>query len=81
MIGKTVSLGYGVTLICAALMGFAIQRRITFAVAAVGEISQSGRCTKLVVLTEAALCVSSFILLAKSLGFVTGTSRSVDLTI
>ncbi len=56
--------------ICAALMGFAIQRGATCAVAAVGEVVHNGTTTKIVALAEAALWVAGGLLTARALGFL-----------
>ncbi|OYU33779.1 YeeE/YedE thiosulfate transporter family protein [Novosphingobium sp. PASSN1] len=74
-------LAFAVATVCAALMGFAIQRGATCAVAAVGEIAQSGKYTKLVALAEAAFWVSSGILLAQSLGFFPALPKGYDVTV
>jgi toxin CptA len=62
------SLTFLLAAICAALMGYAIQRGATCTVAAVGEIVQEGRAGKLVALGEAALWVAGGLLMARALG-------------
>lgn len=59
-----------ISLICAALMGYAIQRGATCTVAAVGEIIESGTTHRLVALMEAALWVAGGLLIARQLGIV-----------
>jgi toxin CptA len=56
--------------ICAALMGFAIQRGATCTVAAVGEVVHEGKTTKIVALGETALWVAGGLLAARALGFL-----------
>jgi hypothetical protein len=56
--------------ICAALMGFAIQRAATCTVAAVGEVVHNGTTTKIVALAETALWVAGGLLTARALGFL-----------
>ena len=53
---------------CAGLMGFAIQRGATCMVAAVEEIIESRRTTRILALAEAALWVSGGLLLARLVG-------------
>lgn len=59
-----------ISLICAALMGYAIQRGATCTVAAVSEIIESGTTHRLVALMEAALWVAGGLLVARQLGIV-----------
>lgn len=75
------SVTFAVAILCAALMGFAIQRGATCAVAAVGEIVQTGKASKLIALVEAALWVSSGVILAQGLGRVTHLPLGYDVTI
>ncbi len=56
--------------ICAALMGFAIQRGATCTVAAVGEVVHKGTTTKIVALAETALWVAGGLLTTRALGFL-----------
>ena len=56
--------------ICAALMGFAIQRGATCTVAAVGEVVHKGTTTKIVALAETALWVAGGLLVARALGLL-----------
>ncbi len=56
--------------ICAALMGFAIQRGATCTVAAVGEVVHQGTTTKIIALAETALWVAGGLLAARALGFL-----------
>jgi toxin CptA len=59
-----------ISLICAALMGYAIQRGATCTVAAIGEIVENGTFHRLLALMEAALWVAGGLLLARQLGLV-----------
>ncbi len=59
-----------ISLICAALMGYAIQRGATCTVAAVGEIVESRSAHRLTALTEAALWVAAGLLIARQFGIV-----------
>lgn len=61
-------MGFALALACAALMGFAIQRGSTCTVAAVDEWRQTRRCTRLVAMVEAALCVAVGLWLARQGG-------------
>jgi Sulphur transport len=56
--------------VCAALMGFAIQRGATCTVAAVGEVVQKGTTRKIRALAETALWVAGGLLTARALGFL-----------
>ena len=56
--------------VCAALMGFAIQRGATCTVAAVGEVVHKGTTTKIVALAETCLWVAGGLLTARALGFL-----------
>ncbi len=64
------SLAFVLAAVCAALMGFAIQRGATCTVAAVGEIVEKGTTTKIVALAETALWVAGGLLTARALGFL-----------
>ncbi len=64
------SFAFFLATICAALMGFAIQRGATCTVAAVGEVVHNGRTTKIVALAETALWVAGGLLAARALGFL-----------
>jgi Sulphur transport len=54
--------------VCAALMGYAIQRGATCTVAAVGEIVREGTANRLIAMGEAALWVAGGLLIARALG-------------
>lgn len=56
--------------ICAALMGFAIQRGATCTVAAVGEIVHNGTASRTLALAETSLWVAGGLLTAQVLGFL-----------
>ncbi|MFM9853136.1 MAG: YeeE/YedE thiosulfate transporter family protein [Sphingomonadaceae bacterium] len=56
--------------VCAALMGYAIQRGATCTVAAVGEIVREGTTKRLVALAETSLWVAGGLLTARALGFL-----------
>jgi toxin CptA len=56
--------------VCAALMGFAIQRGATCTVAAVGEVVQKGTTRKIGALAETSLWVAGGLLTARALGFL-----------
>lgn len=58
------------SLACAAVMGFAIQRGATCAVAAVAEIFDQRRITRIIALGEAALWVAGAFLIARATGVV-----------
>jgi Sulphur transport len=62
------SVAFAVAVICAALMGYAIQRGATCTVAAVAEIAHDGTAKRLVALAEAALWVAGGLLVARALG-------------
>jgi hypothetical protein len=64
------SLTFFLAAICAALMGYAIQRGATCTVAAVGEIVGEGTAYKLMALAEAALWVAGGMLVARNLGLI-----------
>ena len=63
-----VALAFGVSALCAALMGFAIQRGATCTVAAVDELVTRKRATRLVALVEASRWVLAGLLIARALG-------------
>ncbi len=65
------SLPFLLAAICAALMGFAIQRGATCTVAAVGEIFREGKASRLIALAETALWVAGGLLTARALGVLT----------
>lgn len=58
---------FGGALLCAAVMGFAIQRGATCAVAAVSEITSSRSCKRLLAMAEASLYVGGGLLIAQRL--------------
>jgi uncharacterized membrane protein YedE/YeeE len=61
------SLAFGIALVCAGVMGYAIQRGATCTVAAVDEIVTQRTCGRLLGLVEAALWVAGGLLVAQSL--------------
>lgn len=61
------SLSFAGALLCAAVMGFAIQRGATCAVAAVSEITSSRSCSRLRAMAEASLYVCGGLLIAQRL--------------
>lgn len=61
------SLAFAVAAACAGVMGFAIQRGGTCAVAAVDELVSQGRATRLAALAEASLWVAGGLLVAQAL--------------
>jgi Sulphur transport len=64
------SLPFLLAAISAALMGFAIQRGATCAVAAVGEVVQVGTTKRIVALAETSLWVAGGLLTARALGLL-----------
>lgn len=56
--------------VCAALMGFAIQRGATCTVAAVGEVVHKGSAYRIIALAEASLWVTGGLLIALALGYL-----------
>lgn len=58
--------------ICAALMGYAIQRGATCTVAAVYEIVREGTAKRLIAMGEAALWVAGGLLIARAVGLTVG---------
>ncbi len=64
------SLAFGVALVCAALMGFAITRGATCMVAAVDQIVRHGRASRLVAMGEASLWVAGGMTLAVAAGLM-----------
>lgn len=62
------SMAFGVAFLCAALMGFAIQRGATCTVAAVDEVLSKGSAKRLTALVEASVWVAGGLLVAKALG-------------
>lgn len=64
------SFAFLLAVVCAALMGFAIQRGATCTVAAVGEVVEKGTATKIIALAEACLWVAGGLLIARALGFL-----------
>jgi hypothetical protein len=67
-------------LLCAAIMGLAIQRGGTCTVAAMDELLTTGRPTRLMAMIEAALWVGGGLLLAQGLGFVAALPAGFVLT-
>jgi toxin CptA len=66
--------------VCAALMGFAIQRGATCTVAAVGEVVERGTATKIIALAETCLWVAGGLLAARALGFLPNLPGGFALT-
>lgn len=66
--------------ICAALMGYAIQRGATCMVAAVSEIVDEGKASRLIALAETALWVAGGLLIAHALGLTVGLPTSFAIT-
>jgi toxin CptA len=64
------SVTFLIAALCAALMGYAIQRGATCTVAAVGEIVEKGSAKRLLALGEASLWVAGGLLIARSLGLI-----------
>ena len=62
------ALAFGVSALCAAVMGFAIQRGATCTVAAVDELVTQRRGTRLIAIVEASVWVVAGLLLARALG-------------
>jgi hypothetical protein len=67
-----IGLGLGLATVCAALMGFAIQRGATCTVAAVDEIVRNRSARRLTSLAEAALWVAGGLVVARAVGVVPG---------
>ncbi len=65
------SVTFLVAALCAALMGYAIQRGATCTVAAVAEIARDGSAKRLIALGEAALWVAGGLLVARAMGLTT----------
>jgi hypothetical protein len=74
------SLAFVIAALCAALMGFAIQRGATCAVAAVAEIAHSGSTNRLVALGETALWVAGCMFIARVLGLLPALPGGYALT-
>lgn len=64
------TVGFAVSLLCALVMGYAIQRGATCTVAAVSQVVETGRCGRFFGLLEAALWVAGGLLLARAFGFL-----------
>lgn len=64
------STAFVIAFVCAALMGFSIQRGATCTVAAVGEIVRRGTTNRLVALAEASLWVAGGLALAHVIGLL-----------
>jgi Sulphur transport len=69
-----------VAIVCAALMGFSIQRGATCTVAAVGEIVHDGTARRSVALAEAALWVAGGLLIARVAGLTPGLPSGFSIT-
>jgi hypothetical protein len=72
MMVSLASTAFVVAVVCAALMGYAIQRGATCIVAAVGEIVHEGKANRLIALGEASLWVAGGLLIARALGLTVG---------
>jgi hypothetical protein len=64
------SMGFAISLLCALVMGYAIQRGATCTVAAVSQVCEQGRWGRFAGLMEAALWVAGGLLLARAFGFL-----------
>jgi len=73
-------LGFAVAFICATLMGFAIQRGGTCLVAAVDELVNKRRASRLIALGEASLLVAAGIIAAQLLGSLPMAPKAFALT-
>jgi hypothetical protein len=73
-------LALAVSVICAAIMGFAIQRGGTCLVAAVDEVVSKRRATRLLALGEASLLVAAGMVSAQLLGLLPATPHAFALT-
>jgi Sulphur transport len=62
--------GFAISLLCALVMGYAIQRGATCTVAAVGQVFEQGRWDRFAGLMEAALWVAGGLLLARAFGIL-----------
>lgn len=65
-----VTAGFAISLLCALVMGYAIQRGATCTVAAVSQLVEQGQWGRFVGLMEAALWVAGGLLLARAVGFL-----------
>ena len=65
-----VTAGFAISLICALVMGYAIQRGATCTVAAVSQLVEAGKWGRFRGLMEAALWVAGGLLLARAFGFL-----------
>jgi toxin CptA len=73
-------LGLALSLVCAALMGFAIQRGGTCLVAAIDEVVSKRRASRLIALGEASLLVAAGMVAAALLGLLPMVPRAFALT-
>lgn len=71
---------FGLALICAAIMGLAIQRGATCTVAAMQELVAERRATRLVALVEASMWVAFGLLVGRELGLLADVPQSYALT-
>src|SRR4051794_16245694 len=73
-------LALAVATVCAALMGFAIQRGGTCLVAAADEVVSKRRATRLIALAEASLLVAAGMVVAQLLGVLPMAPHAFALT-
>lgn len=64
------TIGFAVSLLCALIMGYAIQRGATCTVAAVSQVVETGRWGRFIGLMEAALWVAGGLLVARAFGYL-----------
>lgn len=74
------SFGFLIASICAILMGFAIQRGATCTVAAIGEIVEHRRASRIFALAEASFWVTGGLYVALSIGVITFLPPGFSLT-
>ena len=70
----------GLAVVCAALMGFAVQRGATCAIAAVGELVNERKANRLLALAEAAVWVAGMLLVARAFGLLATEPMSFAIT-
>jgi Sulphur transport len=75
------SAGFAIAIICATLMGYAIQRGATCMVAAIDEVVTQRRASRLVALTEASIWVTGGLILANSFGGLKMSPADYPITI
>jgi len=74
------SLGFAAAVLCAVIMGFAIQRGTTCTVLAVNEVIEQGTVRRLAAMIEAALWVTGGLLMAKALHLLAQMPSGFPLT-